>query len=51
MKRVGTLLTRAFIAALLVLAFTAHAAYADGQQPEDPGTSLDTQPQDPGVGE
>ena len=67
MKRVGTLLPRAFIAALFALALNTSAASADPgdtlqpedpgtsqtqqQQPEDPGTPPALQPQDPGVGE
>jgi hypothetical protein len=49
MKRVGTLLARLFIAALLLLALNVHVAVADGDgQPEDPGTSQLSQPEDPG---
>ena len=63
MKRVGTLLVRSLIGALLLLALTANVASADpGRgsshgaqpqllQPEDPGTDGyqgDSQPEDPG---
>jgi hypothetical protein len=63
MKRVGSLLARSLIGALLLLALTSNIASADpgnGQggplpqliQPEDPGTSAGLQPQiqpeDPG---
>ena len=52
MKRVGSVLARVFVAALLVLALNANVARADGDgQPEDPGTSLNAQPQDPGLGD
>ena len=60
MKRVGTLLTRALFAALLLVAVSAQVASANpgnGQsaqpasQPEDPGTAPDFQPQDPGTGD
>jgi hypothetical protein len=62
MKRVGTLLARAVIAALLVLAMHASVASADPgthpaptantlTQPEDPGFAPDSQPQDPGFPE
>jgi hypothetical protein len=62
MKRVGSLLARAFVAALLVLALNANVASADPgtrpaptantlTQPEDPGFAPDSQPQDPGFPE
>ena len=59
MKRVGTLLARSLVAALLVVGLHASVASADPGpaptvepqivQPEDPGLLPTTQPQDPGL--
>ena len=60
MKRVGRLLARSFVAALLVIGLHTSVASADPgpdpaptagtlTQPEDPGLTLASQPQDPGL--